>query len=357
MNDETPNGADLSVTESTAAPVETQTEAPAAIDLDAELSKAYDEITQPRDESGKFASDNPQETPAEANTEGTPSNEAPEPAAQPTIEAPISMPSALKEEWAKVPPAAQEWIAKRETESHRQITHLGQQLKAYEPLGKLVESNRDVFQNSRRNVAPEAAISQLLEAQRQLDRDPVASIAHIAKVYGVDLSMFAGQDGQQGNQSPQVASLLSQNQHLEAKISQLEQLVMTREQREAQAMETRLLSTVESFLKENPMDDELQAEVTHHIQVLNYSNPELSEVDKLKTAYERAKWSNPKFREQIIAKDNAAKAAKQAETAQKKAAEAKRAASINVKSAPGNAKVTKTEDEILAEEYDRLMSA
>ena len=141
MNDEIQNGADLSVTESAPAPVETTAEAPKAesFDIDAELSKAYDDITQPRDESGKFASDNPQEAPADTNSEGKPSDEAPEPVVKSAIEAPISMPSALKEEWAKVPPAAQEWIAKRETESHRQITQLGQQLKAYEPIGNVVK--------------------------------------------------------------------------------------------------------------------------------------------------------------------------------------------------------------------------
>lgn len=353
MEIETPNGAADAVTES--APV--TTEAPVTpetpeIDIDAELSAAWDRENQPRGEDGKFASEN-----EDKSLEGTPSNEAPEPAAQPTIDAPISMPSALKEEWSKVPPAAQEWIAKREAESHRQITQLGQQAKAYEPIARLVESNRDVFQNQRRNVAPEAAISQLLEAQRQLDRDPVASIAHIARVYGVDLTMFAGQGENASNQSPELASLRSQLDHLVQRNTQLEQLVMTREQREAQANETRLISTVESFLKENPMDDAMQEEVAHHVQVLNSTNPAMSELDKLKTAYERAKWSNPAYREQIIAKENAEKQAKAQKDAQEKAAQAKRASSINVRSSPSNARPVKSLDDAMAEEYDRLMRA
>lgn len=196
-----------------------------------------------------------------------------------------------------------------------------------------------------------------MEAQRQLDRDPVASIAHIAKVYGVDLASFSNQDGSQGNQSPQVASLLSQNQYLEQKISQLEQLVMTREQRESEQTQTRLLNTVETFLKDHPMDDALQAEVATHVEVIRRINPELSEIDTLKTAYERAMWSNPTYRQQIIAKEAATKAAKEAEEKSKAAAAARKAGSVNVRSSSANARQVKTLDDELADIYDRSMSA
>lgn len=358
------NGAAPAVTEGTpapveqAAPVETTQTQETAVDIDAELSKIYDDAKAPRSEDGKFApKDGEAAKEAETVSEGKPASEAIETAKAPSIDPPTSLPSELKAQWASVPPAMQEHIAKREAESHRAITQLGQQAKAYEPFGKLVESNRDVFQNHRRNVQPAEGISQLLEAQRQLDRDPVASIAHIAKVYGVDLSVFGNQTGEGSNQSPQVASLQSYIRNLEAKTSQLEQLVMSREEREAQATQQSLLLTVEEFLKETPVDDEIMSDVVAHIEAIKQTAPHLTQKEMMKQAYERALWSNPSRRQQLIAKERAAEDAKKAEESAKKVTEAKRAGSVNVKSSPGNVRTSKTLDDELSSTFDRMRSA
>lgn len=342
------------------APETPVTEAPdqqqAEPSVDDELNDIWAKNNPERDATGKFASKEPEKA-DEGLEEGKPESDAIETAKPPSIEAPNSLPSELKAQWASVPPAMQEHIAKREAEAHRQITQLGQQAKAYEPFGKLVETNRDVFQNQRRNVEPMAGISQLLEAQRQLDRDPVASIAHIARVYGVDLTMFANQSGEASNQSPHVASLLSQNQHLETKIAQLEQLVLTREQREAQASKTALESLISDFQKTNPIDDDMIPSLTAQIEVLHKLNPELSQKEVLEKAYEAAIWTNPARREQLTVKQRAADEARKAEEAKKRAAEAKRAGSVNVRSSPGSTSAKPPLDDELTEIWRRNQSA
>jgi hypothetical protein len=357
--------AETVATETPQTPPETQQTEQAQPSLHEALGKIYDNAHIPRGEDGKFASRNPHPEGVETATdqpkteiqEGKPEGQAVEMAKAPSIDAPNSLPSELKAQWASVPPAMQEHIAKREAESHRAITQMGQQLKAYEPFAKLVESNRDVFQNHRRNVAPEAGISQLLEAQRQLDRDPVASIAHIARVYGVDLSAFANQNGDPSNQSPHLASLNAQLNDLMQRNAQLERLVLSREEREAQAQQQSLTAIIEDFVKENPLDDSLIPGVVAHIEALKITSPHLSQKEMIKQAYEQARWSDPTIRQQLIAKERQAEEAKRAKEQAELAAKAKSAGKLNVRSSPGDVKPVRTLREILSETYDNAQRA
>ena len=333
------------------------------VDLDAELGKVYDNANIPRSEDGKFASRNPEgDTPAQTLQEdkvleGKPEGEAVEMAKTPSIDAPNFLPSELKAHWATVPPAVQEYVAKRETEAHKAITQLGQQVKAYEPFAKIVESNRDLFQNHRRNVQPEIAINALLQAQRELDRDPVRSIAMIAQTYGVDLSMFGNQSGEESNQSPQLASLNSRIEDLMARNAQLERLVLSREEREAQANQQSLAALIEDFAKANPIDDELEPSLVAQIHALNMTHPHLSQKEKLAMAYEQAKWANPALRQKIIAQERAALEAKKAKEQAELATKAKSASKLNVRSSPGDMKPVRTLDDVLSETYDRAQRA
>lgn len=361
------NGAATAATESETASLEQVTEAPAQSqeaappDLDTELAAIYDKANQPRGEDGKFTAKDGElaepEAPADETVlEGKPEGEASE-TAQPSIAPPNSLPSELKAHWASVPPAMQEHIAKREAETHRAITQLGQQAKSLQPFGQLVESNRDVFQNHRRNVDPVAGIHQLLEAQRQLDRDPAASIAHIAKVYGVDLSVFGSPSAEGSSQSPQVASLQAYIRDLEAKTSNLERLVMTREQREAEAETVALQNTVEDFLKANPISDDIVSEIVAQIEALKITSPHLSQKEIMKEAYEKALWSNPQRRQALIAEERAKAEAAKAKEQAKRATEARRAGNINVRGTPGSSKPVRTLDDELAAIYDKNRSA
>jgi hypothetical protein len=132
---------------------------------------------------------------------------------------------------------------------------------------------------------------------------------------------------------------------------------MTREQREQQAQHQSLQQTVDEYLKENPIDDDLSPEVEAQITALKLSSPHLSPRDLLKAAHERALWSNPARRQQLIAKERAADEAKRAEESAKRASEAKRAASVNVRSTPGNARPARNLDDELSAIYDRARSA
>jgi hypothetical protein len=154
-----------------------------------------------------------------------------------------------------------------------------------------------------------------------------------------------------------VASLQAYIRDLEAKTSNLERLVMTREQREAEAQTVALQSTVEDFLRENPLDDEIVSDVVTQIEALKITSPHLSQKELMKQAYEKALWSNPQRRQALLAEEHAKSEAAKAKEQAKRAAEAKRAGTINVRGTPGSARPVRTLEDELGAIYDKSRSA
>jgi len=335
------------------APEATQTE-PTAEDLDAELASIYTNAKPPRGEDGKFAPRNPQE-PAETVSEDQPQEEAVE-TAKPSIDPPISWSSEVKEKWASLPPDVQEYVARRESETHRAITSMGQQVKAFEPIAHIIQSNQDVFTS--RNTPIDQGLAQLIKAQRLLDSDPAGFVSAIANRFSVDLRALAGMESEPGNQhSPQVNALQAQLQSALHEVQQLKSLVMTREQREAQARANTAQQTAQEFLAKNPLSEDLEDALAREIEFIKFHNPDLSPKELLDRGFERFRTANPQIRAQEEAAKRAAEDAKRAKEAAAKATDAKRASSINVRSTPGASRSARSEDEELREIWARSRSA
>ncbi len=323
--------------------------------IDADLQAVWNKHNPTRDESGRFQSKNPEapaadETPAEATGEKD-SGQTPEAGTvetvKPSIDPPASWSREVREKWTALPPDLQEYISKRESEAHSQITRLGNTAKAAEPLLGVIEQNRELF--TRRNVQPEQGVAALLNAQRKLDENPVAAIGWLAQQYGVDLSMFANADGSQSAQSPQVAMLQAEIASMRQQLAETSSTVRQTQAERHAAELAKYQTTVETFLSDKNLTDADEAELVVLVNSEKQLNPGKPPEQLLQDAYETFLYRSPERRQKVIQQQFAQEQAKQAEEAKKKATDAKKLASINVKSQPASSSSNKTMDDTLRE--------
>jgi len=237
-----------------------EVEQPAVDTTDADLRAIWDKHNPARDETGRFASRTPAveaEPPAEEISGQTPEPEATEPA-KPAIDAPHSWPAEMKQRWASLPPEAQEYIARRESEVHQQITRMGQQVKGFEPVARLVEQQKGTFE--RLGMTPEQGLGLLFQAQRALEENPVAAIHKLAADFGVDLQALYGQ-AQNGGSQPQVVALQTEIANLKRQIADTSRIVLSRDEREAAERATAAEKQVADFVEKHPDFPDLEADI------------------------------------------------------------------------------------------------
>lgn len=318
------------------------------------MMKVWEKNNPPRSEDGKFASRNP-EAPAQAEATGTENTEGQTPeapaveTAKPSIDPPASWSREVRDQWATLPPAVQEYIAKREGEAHSQITRLGETARKAEPLLSVIEQNRELF--ARRNVQPDQGVQALLNAQRKLDENPVAAIGWLAQQYGVDLSMFANPDGSQSANSPLVASLQAELQSIRRELAETKGTVQSRIEAETQAKYSQIESLAAQFFRENELTDADEPQLAEIARIEREMSPDKSPEQILKDALEIYRLRNPEHRAKLLEKELAEQRAKEAKEAEKKAAEAKKLSSMNVRSSPAGKANAKSWDEDLAAAY------
>ena len=327
--------------------------------MDETLRETYAKMTatRERDETGRFIGKNdavePGEAPATETTGQNPDAGTVE-TVKPSIDPPSSWSREVREKWAALSPDLQEFISKRESDAHTQITRLGQTAKAAEPLLQVIEQNRELF--AKRNVQPDQGVAALLNAQRRLDENPVAAIGWLAQQYGVDLSMFANPDGTQSAQSPMVASLQAEVQSLKRELAETSSSVR-QSQAERQAAElAKYQSAVETFLTGKNLTEADEAELVVLVNAEKQLNPGKSPDQLLSDAYETFQYRSPDRRQKVMQEKLAAEKAREAEEAKKKATEAKKLANLNVRSSPSGSSVATTMDDTMREAYRRATS-
>jgi hypothetical protein len=373
MSDEITGAVDAAIPTNPVAPVE----APAAPETPAQstepsveemLGDIYDKANgEPlRGPDGKFASREPKEidavepdaAPVEATTndQNVPDTEKTEPAA-PAIDPPVSWSREVREKWAAIPPDVQQYIAQRETEAHGQISRLGQQVKALEPVAKTLEQYRPTFERNGMDYA--SGIDALLAAQAMLDVNPRAAILEIAKTYGVDLGAeqaqyepVRGDDGRYVSPSRESLAMQAKIAELERQIAETRTDVVSTKQREAEQRQAALQSEVEAFAKANPYFNEVEADIAELIPVIRAREPGLSERQILQKAYDKAIRVN----DGTFAKIEADRKAKEAAEAKKKADEAKKVSSMNVKTGVTERPTERDVRDLLSSTYDRIQS-
>jgi hypothetical protein len=313
--------------EATPAPETAVQEAPEPdIDDSSELEAIWHKNNPLRGADGKFQSANPA-APEEAAAEPAQDAVQPEEAAvepvKPAIDPPVSWTAEMKAKWSSLPPEAQTYVAQREKEAAQALSRLGQQAKQYEPIASVIEQNRVIFE--RNGVAPEQGISMLLQAQAMLDQDPASGIVAIARQYGIDLGSLQGAT----TTAPELLSLKAEIASLKQQLTETSSQVRSREEIESTKKLSALEAQVSDFRTANPDFDLVETEVISLIPLIRSKDAGLSEKEILAKAYEQAVWLNPELRAKRLAADQA----KAAEAARKKAEEAKKVSSLNVRSA------------------------
>lgn len=305
------------------------------------MSDAYDKLNPPRDTSGKFAgaSDGADESqPTEGAdsdavgneiTDQTQKEESAEPLQTAAIDAPISWSAEMKAKWAALPPDAQAYVAQRESESHKRISELGQQVKAFEPIRNVVEHFRDTF--NRTGLAPHDAFARMMAVESRLESDPVGAINDIAAAYGIDLSN-GNQPPEQGSESAEVRSLKAEINALKRQVGETVSKVTARERSEYEQHQASLASLVDEFAKTKTDFADIENDILTQVAAIRQTEPNLTPKETLEKAYEAARWANPKVRDKILA-DRQKEIDSKAEAERRKSADqAKRVGSINVKS-------------------------
>jgi hypothetical protein len=309
------------------------------LSLDDTLSAAWDKAQTgvDRGDNGKFvAKDKPADTP-EPELAVQPTPEPVEPA-KPAIDAPQSWTAEAKAHWAKLPPEAQDYILKRESEAHKAITSQGDRLKSFETLDKLLSDYRDDF--ARHAVAPDQGIRALLEAQRMFDQHPLAAATTLLAQRGIDLRAILSGQAQAPTSDPMVGQLQQKLSKLEQELSQYKQETSAAQQAADSAM-------VKEFAKDKPYFDDVRAVMASLMKD--------GHAETLQAAYDMATKAHPTISKRIEidqrkADDEKRKAeeTKKQDELKKRAEEAAKAAKVNVKSGT-SVPTPKTMDDTLQE--------
>jgi hypothetical protein len=272
----------------------------------------------------------------------------PEPAT--AIAAPLSWTGEMKAKWASLPPEFRdlaEYAAKRDREQHDAISRAGQQVKTYEPIGRVIEQFADTFQ--RNNLPPAEAIGRMLRMERWLDRDAKSAIAELARAYAIDLRDLTDQQtaapahGQEGTQAadPRVSTLAAVLAETQRELRQVTSHLTAQQRAEHDAREAALARQIADFAKDKPHFEA----VRRHMGALMAVDEGLS----LDDAYERATYALPDIRNRILQDQRNADEDRRAQEVRRKAAAARNAAQVNVRSTGTAGASPKSMDDTLQE--------
>jgi hypothetical protein len=309
----------------------TETPEAAAPSHDEELRSIWDKAHPPR-ENGRFVAKNPTDEPApEApvieNADQTAETTLEQ--AKPAIDAPVSWSAEQKAKWSALPPDTREYILQRDRESHDAISRAGQQIKAYEPIGKVIEQYGHVF--AKNGLQPHDGIARMMAVNEMLETNPRAAIAEIAKAYGVNLQGTSDEQNATP-ESPRIAELEARLARQEAHLT-----AQMRQRQEAEANE--LAREIADFAKDKPHFESVRKVMAG---LMNSGAAET-----MQDAYDRAIYADPTIRQSLqVEAQTKAEEQRKAEEAKRLSA-AKKAAGVNVKSSPGQANTARSLDDDL----------
>jgi hypothetical protein len=284
--------------------------------------------------------------------------------AQPEESAAIERPQSWSPEndalWKQLPPEAQQIVAKRESEAQQQISRMGNDLSAYRPLGELIAQNRAMFE--RNGVDPTNGIAALLQAQQQLEMDPVSGLATIAGRFGLNRVQLAqalvgrspqGANGQgQGTVDPSVLQLNSEVTGLKQQLAEARRETHSWREQQEQAAQQQTDRDVQKWSEGKPYFGEARQMMGNLIM----ASANQGQVLSLDDAYDQAIHAIPTLRAKVQAEVKA----RDADARKKSASEAKRRGSVNTGSTrPTQAVPNGKWDDLtaLSADFDRIAAS
>jgi hypothetical protein len=281
---------------------------------------------QPRGPDGKFA---PKDAAAPVDPNAPviapPVEEKPAVAADPsTAKAPSSWGAEAQAEYAKLPPAVQAQVHKREADFHNGLKAYKQKSETFDVLHKEIMPYEAMIRASGQTA--QAVVASFFNTAYQLKTASPEGKAEIlmgiAKEYGVDTSLLPFVEERIAAGQPVVDP---NYRALEQKFNQLQETIAQRETREAQEREQAQRAEAEAIAAETNQ----WSQGKEHYQAVRLTMAALMESGQAKTldeAYEKACWAIPDVRAKQLAQQQATARVQAAE----KAAAAKKASSTNV---------------------------
>ncbi len=337
--------------------------------MNAVYDKIHPEGRVDRAETGKFESKVKPEALPEAVDEATEAitksitsdktlDTPPVEAAKPSIPRPVSLSSDVDQLWSELPPAAQELWAKRESDANKKITELSTTVKAIDPIRQHLEPLQRAA--AQKGLTADVALQRPIAAEEALTRDPAGAIKWLADSYGLSLSQFAQPplDGSSPEHA-QINALVQEINGLKRQLGETSNRITSREQQEFQAREQTLAETVTKFSDGKDYWPEVENEILAQIHAIRMVDPARVQADPvavLKEAHDRAVKLTPAVSEKLQAAAKAEAETKAKAEAKTKADQAKRHASLNVKSNTGTSPKSNGKDmwSDMGDIYDRL---
>lgn len=316
-----------------------------------------------RADNGKFESKTPKAEGAEVAEPAKEINQEPVADKVETVAADTPRPSSkprpqswsadLDSWWNELSPDRQDFLSKREGESHQKITQLGEKAAAAERVSAIVNRYQHVLNGN----APDKEIENLFATKDALLKNPEGSIKWLAEQLGVDLSQYAQTQtgGEQPAENDKIRSLSQQVAQLTRQLGETHNRLTAREQQETQSREQSLAKLVDDHKQGKDYWPEIEAEVYNQIVALRATNSDMDPKAILEEAEKRALKLNDEVSNKLTKAQREKDAAEKAAADKRKAEEAKRLASLNTKSSSGSTpKSAKNIDAEMEEIYDKI---
>lgn len=309
-------------------------ETPAEFNLDNALESAFDKMESPD------VKDTPEPAAESAVKEEKPeesgevqSGEVEKVEAEKPIDAPTSWTAEAKENFTKLPPDLQKYVAQRESDREKLITqksmeHSEQQRK-YQALEQILSPRSQALASTYGSEAQ--AIDQLFKLSDYADSDPAGFIQWFAQQRGIDMQQLTT-----GAESSDPVTM-----QLQKELQGIKQKLTTQEQTQMESRKKAVQDEIVSFKdakdeKGNllrPFFEEVRPQMA---QIMNGGAAK-----DLNHAYEMAVWANPTIRERMMGDKKAAEDAKRLSDAKAAAAKADKAKGVTVKSKKADAAASK----------------
>ena len=333
-----PQMSDLSMDEIETA--EASAEAPATeTDYTAEMAQTFERLN-PKDGLSRVPNEAQVAASQDYNVSEEPTETAEDPQ-QPSdgVRAPASLSPTMREQWGATPREMQQWIAEREAQTQQKISEQGRQLSELQRGPQAIMPHLEHVERIAREtgLTPDATLQHWAAADHFLKTNPEGAIRYLAAAHGVDLAGFSSDD-------PQLQQAREmQAQQIEAMRAEHAQWHQQREQQEQH-----LTAAINRFAEGKPYWPQIESQVVQQLFAMKMADPGRVQADPLGALREAEKLALKLsgLEEQMPERKAEAK---------KKADEAKRLASLNVRSSSSspNVKFSSMEEEMQAV-YERL---
>lgn len=314
---------------------------PAEYNEDEALSAVYDKLTEEPVEDAPL--DEAPDQPDDQAQIDEPAAEAPAP--------PSFLPGPVKEKWASLDPDVRDAIAHSQGEMSRKLADVTRQNHGIAPIRDELTSMAKEFPQLL-NMRPEQVIGemrQLAQIGQKLEQNPVQAILEVARQRGIEQQLaqvFSGQKPTEGQNH--ITQLQAEIRSLKQQLSQVGNPEYLQEQVSTLMQQQSAMGEVQNFAQKAEHWDKVENILPKIIPFVRETKPGASATDILAASYDVAI-------QQLGLKAQAKAGDEPAPTDPRKAEAAMKAKSVNVQGARTGKPRALSEDEMLAQVYDRAI--